>query len=400
MSDAQQGTPSGNDGGGGQPGDAFGAFEAALIKAAQARPPSTADPAVSAAFALGWHMSELYDQEHPPPAKRDPPNLPGLSSLTGAQRMGILTDQIEVGVGKLADPIAKAKLDAIDLSGLKGLTIGQAGQDPVLTAHVQLLGELTAADFRLGKAYGLGRALADSCPDGAAAAVAAAELNPFRIANLLRWLDDLGTAFPPHAASSVARSLAMWRDAFHPQADPPPAGKLDRARAWRQKRRAGAAGPINLTNAAGALGRQGELWRALLSGEKNGTDMLEIDNYLDAASDLVSRMAVVVRGAIVRMPVLATSVLALVGVGVGLLFAGSSSQLVGGATSILAALGLTWKGFGGTLGKLVGRLETPLWGAVLDDAIADAITLLGESPTTRRRRQVALALSKGPAPEN
>ena len=33
----------------------------------------------------------------------------------------------------------------------------------ILNLHVALLIQLTAADYRLGKAYGLGRALADTC---------------------------------------------------------------------------------------------------------------------------------------------------------------------------------------------------------------------------------------------
>jgi hypothetical protein len=55
-------------------------------------------------------------------------------------------------------------------------------------------------------------------------------------------------------------------------------------------------------------------------------------------------------------------VVALLAASVSLLVLGSSSQLVGGVTSNLVALGLTWKGLGGTLGQLVRNLERPLWG--------------------------------------
>jgi hypothetical protein len=96
------------------------------------------------------------------------------------------------------------------------------------------------------------------------------------------------------------------------------------------------------------------------------------------------------------MPVLAIGIGALVVVGVGLLIWGAfegGGPLVGGVTSILAALGLTWKGVGGVLGQLAGKLEQPLWGAVLDDAIADAITLRPNNPADKRgRRELALSL--------
>jgi hypothetical protein len=129
--------------------------------------------------------------------------------------------------------------------------------------------------------------------------------------------------------------------------------------------------------------------------------MLEIDNYLDAAKDLLSRARGVVWRAITRMPVLSSLIVVLLGTGVALLVLGSSSQLIGGVTSILVALGLTWKGIGGTLGQLLGKLERPLWGAVLDDAIADAITLLPDNSAEKGgRRQVALTVTAGATEKN
>lgn len=143
-----------------------------------------------------------------------------------------------------------------------------------------------------------------------------------------------------------------------------------------------------------ALRREGEFWGALLSGEKQGADMLEISDYLDAARQLASQTATIVTGVVRPIPLLAGFIVALVVAGVVLVFQGSSSQLVGGVTSILAALGLTWNAPRGALGQLAGKLEQPLWGAVLDDAIADAITLLPDNKAeTAGRRAVALALA-------
>ncbi|MGZ4171565.1 MAG: hypothetical protein ACXVRN_09380, partial [Solirubrobacteraceae bacterium] len=41
-----------------------------------------------------------------------------------------------------------------------------------------------------------------------------------------------------------------------------------------------------------------------------------------------------------------------------------------------ASAGLTWKGVGNALGGPAGALEQHVWGAELDAAIADAVTLL------------------------
>jgi hypothetical protein len=395
------GGASAKDGTAGSAIDAVAAIGAALAKAAEAKPADTADPTVSSAFALGWHMSELYER-HLPAAERKPPDLPGLGSLTDKQQIAVLVDQVEAGVERIKDPISQAGLEPIDLSAIEALGHGAPETDPVLRTHVELLSELTAADFRVGKAYGLGRALADSCREPSDPGTVTDELDPLRIANLLRWLDDLATAFPPHAANSVSKSLIRWSDALHPPTALQEPGRWQVKAKWerlkarwdRWQKRGAISAPVDSKDAFQTLRRQGELWRALLSGEKRGTDMLEIDNYLDAARQVAARTAAIVRGVAVRMPLLAALVLGLVGVGIWLLAEGSSSQLVGGVTSVLVALGVTWKGLGGALGQLAGKLEQPLWGAVLDDAIADAITLLpSNTAETFGRRRVAMEMT-------
>lgn len=394
--------------------DALAAFGSSLVKPPETKPTSTADPIVGGAFVLGWHMSELHER-HLPVQQRKPPDLPGVGSLNDKQRIALLVDQVAVGVERLKVSVAQAGMDPIDLTGLKDLVQARANQDPVLATHEKLLAELTATDFRLGKAYGLGRALADSCREPTDLQTLADELAPFRIANLLGWLDDLASAFPPHAAKSVSKSLARWRDALYP---PGPANATEPTR-WEKVRgrfdqptadptadpeaaqTAPASAVLALASDAQstvrALRRQGDLWRALLSGEKQGTDMLEINNYLDAARQMSSQTATIARGVVRRMPLFAGFIVALVIAGVVLLSQGSSSQLVGGVTSILAALGLTWKGLGGALGQLAGKLEQPLWGAALDDAITNAITLLpNNNAETAGRRALALELAAGP----
>jgi hypothetical protein len=342
----------------------------------EGQPATTADPLVSVSFALGWQMAELYRPTSRRRTTRLDDDLPGLGSLGDEQRTEILVAQIKAGLKKLAGEIEQSGLPAVDLSEVEAsVKDGDAGlASAVEQVHEDLLRTLTAVDFRFGKAYGLGRALADTCRKPAEMVMFRKELGEHRIANLHGWLDDLSGAFPAHAAHSVATSLQRWV-------------------AW-------AAAPHDAEadkEALAALRRQGELWRALLSGEKSGTGMLEIDNYLDAARDLARQMHTVLRGLIRRLPWLAGLAAVLLGGGIALLIVGGSSEIVAGASSILAALGLTWKGIGGALAQLAGKLEQPLWGAVLDEAIADAITLLPDNAHDHRARtKVALQMSAAP----
>ena len=64
----------------------------------------------------------------------------------------------------------------------------------------------------LGQAYGLGRALAETIllPDGKNPLTFQQVFARYRLANLLGWLADLKSAFPPHAAEAVRGSLQAW----------------------------------------------------------------------------------------------------------------------------------------------------------------------------------------------
>ncbi len=71
-----------------------------------------------------------------------------------------------------------------------------------------------------------------------------------------------------------------------------------------------------------------------------------------------------------------------------------SGGVVAGAAAVLSSIGLTWKGIGGSLGKLAGKLEQPLFGGATDDAITATITLLrtDREDGSAKRRRLALEL--------
>lgn len=339
----------------GSPGDGLGAFESALVAAAQATPTVTGDPSVSLSFALGWQLSELFRANLRDRSEPRTGDLPDLGWLSDDERREISVDQIQGALFRLQPAIQRAgltpptdKLNAVR----DALTDWEAqGGLAVEALHLKLLATLIAADYRLGKAYQLGRALADICRQPSAAGGLKLELAPHRVAKLLAWLDELSTALPPHAAHSVYASLKQWRD-------------------WTAGERPGDA----------TIKRQGELWRALLSGEKKGTEMLEIGNYLHAASKTAARMSAIFWRVILHFWWLVLIVIVLIAASIALFINGGGSHIVAGAGTLVAAFGLGWKGVGGALGQLAGKLEQPLWGAVLDAAIADAITLNPTNP--------------------
>jgi hypothetical protein len=357
----------------GSPGEALAAIGSALAKGAK-EAASTADPNVPTAFALGWQMAELYrphSRRRSKPAAQD--DLPGLGALEDAHRIKILVDQVQAGLARLHDAISKTGLPSPDLAKARPQIEGAEEQrkHAVWALHMDTLALLTATDFRLGKAYGLGRALADTCRKPTNAAEACAQLDRHRLSNLLSWLDDLSSALPQHAAHSVAASLERWRDC---------------ALQWHDRTL-----PMSDDELLRRLRRQGELWRALLSGEKHPVEMLEVDNWLDVARDFMRRASRIGRGLALRMPLLTFMIVALFGVGVWLMLHqhDEPAAIVAGATSVIGSLGLTWKGIGGALGQLLEKLEQPLFGAATDKAIADAITLLpGYSKHDKRKRGV------------
>ena len=92
----------------------------------------------------------------------------------------------------------------------------------------------------------------------------------------------------------------------------------------------------------------------------------------------------------------------LVSAGIALiLLTDTEAGVIAGAGSIIAGFGLSWRGLGRSLGGLADKLEQPLWGAELDKAITQAITLLPREQgrdVTKRRRDVAVALRRDEHP--
>ena len=335
------------------PSDAATAFYEAATAQVKRSDLGRPDPLVSVAFALGWQMSEVYRPERrairtPPASQHD---LPGISRLTEVefQRMGL--DQVQAGITKLATRIVNAGLELPDAEQFGDSLTDESDpvtrQQTIRASHVRLLSTLTAADFRLGKAYGLGRALADTTRDPPDYVT---ELGRARIATLTGWVRVLASALPDHAAHSVADSMEAWSRYVSG------AGRYDK-------------------DTQAKLRAQGELWRSLLSGEKQPTAMLETSDYVHAGEGLLQRSAALA-GSFLKHYwwLVALVVILFVGGIVVIAVSGSATAVVAGAGSVLASLGISWKGIGNTLGTASARLEQPLWQAQLDQAVYERIT--------------------------
>jgi hypothetical protein len=375
---------------------------------------SATDPVASACFRLGWRVEELFSQfEVPerPPRAYDLAHLPGLSKLTSYdwQRLGL--DQVDFVVGQVtaragtpaAVPLnlttdARRKLEATIEEGDGAAARREEYRAALSRLHVNLLITLTAAGSSYGKAYGLGRALADTtCPHQTPDQLAKS-FESHRIGQLYVWLDELASLLPDHAARAVAQSLDWWQRAVTGaiagsklSSSSLPASYLtnsagQRSR-WtraaaalmppRQRARTSQVDPPSLGSLAAAVARQGAVWRGILGGDKLCTDLLTPQDYLRAGDRLARRYADLVGRALRTMPWLLLLLLLLVAVVLVLVFI-PGSAVARTATAVVTIAGTfsgIWKVIRTRVAPIAAQLERPLWGAELNTAAAEAVTV-------------------------
>jgi hypothetical protein len=366
--------------------DAPGEFPTAFVDAVAAavKRPDAPEGDVAVAIGLGWYLAALShpgDVMHSAAAARG--DLAGLAALEEGLVLDYCESQVEVAFTRPQAMVARAGLELPSLEKLKEC-MKDAAPRREAAGHVEnrVAAVLGAVDFKLGKAYGVGRALLNLTTRPSADATLKAHVTEARAAPVMAAIDDLSSALAPHAGHSVRASVHEWRISITSGSAVAP----EEHATWL------------------ALARQGELWRALLAGEKSGLDMLEIEDHVDAAERLSKRMRTVVLRVLMKFPELVALVVArlVVGIVVLVVFRDSAAAIVAGAGTILASVGLTWRGAGRSLGGVAARLEQPLWGAELDIAITQAITLLArEDPkardTARARREMAVAMGRAGA---
>jgi hypothetical protein len=327
---------------------------------------SAGDPRVCTAIALGWQMAQLFHS----PVHRGPAvypeladRLPGRSDFPGALQSVWLGEQIGTLAQTLLHVLSRQSPVTQGLDDMLAVLRDpgrhrEATLGAIYALHCQLLEAVSTADFRLGKAYGLGRALAETALIPADTREEQSRVQQFRtlladgrLITITDWLFDLKTQLPDHAAYAVIRSLDVWRK-------------------WV----AGPRFPAGNKSARGQIRAQGRIWRELLTGEKAGQDLLNLSHYLGAARKIAGRVAASIwqfKWLLGLAVVVTMGVIALV-----LLVKGVSPsvRLVVGLAWIAGALGLSVKAAGAMLGGALTNIEGWLWQSELDEAIALAAT--------------------------
>ncbi|HEY1919256.1 MAG TPA: hypothetical protein VGH27_27110 [Streptosporangiaceae bacterium] len=321
--------------------------------------------AVTTSFAFGWQMARLFTG--PLSSTAEPQlaeDLPGLSGLPAAELVRLGLAQADVALGRLKAFLGDAALpgtDAVRAETAKSPPDRAAIRAAILALHVAVLVQLTAADYRLGKAYGLGRALADTCSPAQGdetkrRQALAHHLDPYRAQVIAGWLDDLKTVLPVHASQGVADSLQRWES-------------------WAEATGVATLDPAAVNSTTHVLHRCGQRWRALLSGEKAATDLLETGDYVSAARGTLASAAAIARALALRLWAPLAMATALVGIGIWLIIANNgTAQVLAGLGTIVGGLGITWRSAAGSAGHLSVDLVRPLWEAQIDAAVAARLT--------------------------
>ena len=291
---------------------------------------------------------------------RDNGRLLRLNSLPPQMKAELSVDLIESSLHKLQGRLTHAKgIEGTLVAGLRrGLRGGLDELEAAIGAlHRKALFSLTAADSVLGRAYALGYELADISlePHDRCSFE-----NAFgtQVVPVKDRLSDLASSFPPHASRAVVLSLRAWESwAAEPELN---GEELN----WA-------------SSGAGveeALGRQGRLWRDLLTGDKQGQDMLDTGHYIQAAGSLVATTVPTVwsfAGPARRLLVL-LALLMVAGVAI-FFFVPGGGKALGTVLALAGAVGITSAGLRARLGEVANELQSQLWGAELDRAIAEAV---------------------------
>jgi hypothetical protein len=339
---------------------------------------------VCRAFRLGWSVAEYHREIVAPaaPAAADASapvgGLPVAGRLDRADLLRAGAAQVRVdfvalhlertvGPSGLAVPNVRKVLDQEEFAEVEPEKA--AGLLRIL--HVDLLTSLLTVEPALGNAYDLGASLAMFCaPTGGPSATLQAD--PDELLRLHDLVRDLTSVLPPHAGHGVSVSMARWhaylfqdlRTRYH-RTDPSDKQLL--------------------------LVRQGQQWRALLSGEKNPQDDLSIDEFIEAGLASLDRgQRELFRVLRVIWPVLAVLALAAATVLVITLSATSgTAESTTALTTIAATLVAAWRAVKAPMGHAFTGIEDRLRGGEIDAAIAESITVLPADAKSRKVRAAA-----------
>jgi hypothetical protein len=327
---------------------------------------SGGDPAVVSALALGWEMADLYaaraDQR---PAPELPETLPGVGRLTHRQTVHATLLRIRTLIREALGPEVS---DTIALPSAHVLGELPEGDQPawgqaLYDVHVQISGALRASGDAPLHAYDAGRSLAEVCQRPKDLSALMDRLESTNVIPIQGRLADLATQLPAHSAAAVSATLEQWRR-------------------WTADARA----RENMNDVRAALTRQAELWRALLSGDKDARQMIDPDTVVAASVRHASRLGTLIRGlAGAYLPALGLAACATVLLVYAILFHNGIATVVGALGAVAATLIVLRRVVSLTVGNTIDELREDLWSAELDSAVAQSILRLPASASAAPR---------------
>jgi hypothetical protein len=330
------------------------------------------DPVVVASLALGWEMADLYaarDLHGPTPEL--PETLPGIRGLSHRQTVHATLLRIRTLIRRALGP---AVCDTIALPSAAVLGELPEGSQPawgqaLYDLHVQICGALRASGDAPMHAYDAGRSLAEVCQRPNDLSELMDRLESGNVIPIQGRLADLATQLPAHSAAAVSATLEQWRR-------------------WTADARA----RENMNDVRAALMRQAELWRALLSGDKDARQMIDPDTVVAASVRHASRLGTLIRGlAGAYLPALGLAACATVLLVYAILFHNGIATVVGALGAVAATLIVLRRVVSLTVGNTIDELREDLWSAELDSAVAQSILRLPASAAAAPRPQPMLA---------
>jgi len=321
------------------------------------------DPIVVAALALGWEMADLYAaREVDGPTPELPETLPGVGRLTPRQTVHATLLRIRTLIRQALGP---AVADTITLPSAQILGELPEGHQPawgqaLYELHVQISGALRASGDAPLHAYDAGRSLAEVCRHPKDLSALMDRLEGASVIPIQGRLADLSTRLPEHSAAAVSATLEQWRR-------------------WTADARA----RENMIDVRAALTRQAELWRALLSGDKDARQMIDPDTVVAASVRHASRLGTLIRGlAGAYLPALGLAAFATLLLVYAILFHNGIATVVGALGAVAATLIVLRRVVSLTVGNTIDELREDLWSAELDSAVAQSILRLPPSSAT------------------
>ena len=373
-----------NENGPGTFSDALRAFEAQASK-------QPAEPApgayVAVAYALGWAVGDaltctkyqVFDHLVKVPELDEP-----------AAQWRLLVQRIRSRCGNLNNHLKSAKADLELNDALKATeklllkpppgskpppggdneAVG-ATNEQAMELHTGILSVLWPVESSLAKSYELGNKMQQMCATPLAEAFTKVKLSelPTTVTasvkaystELHRLLTALASKLPANAAHATDNSLRLWSASLSVGGEEFPEDLLI----------------------------QGRLWHDVLAGSVSGKEFLGPYDYVEAANSTTDKLSRAARRAAARfMVVLVVATLA----GISLIIWGNGGAIGIGITTLLAALGLSWRVISDYSGRATTKGEEPLWNTEIEWAIAYRFTNLNHPPNPDMLKSRSTAL--------